>query len=214
MTDRPHYPVNLVLAGRRCLVVGGGGVAARKIGELVACGAVVQVVAPEVGDAVRAMVDGDAPVTWDERPYREGDVAGYWLVVAATDSPETNHAVFVDGEAHQVWVNSADDPDNCSVTLPARLRQGPLLVTFSTGGQSPAVASWLRRRHADEFGPEYATLIDMVAEERTALRSAGQSTEGLDWQGALDSGMLELIREGNLAEAKERLRACLSSSSD
>ncbi|MGZ4681151.1 MAG: hypothetical protein ACXV8G_01655, partial [Acidimicrobiales bacterium] len=70
-----------------------------------------------------------------------------------------------------------------------------------------------RRRYAEEFGPEYATLIELLAAERDALRQAGRSTEGLDWQAALDSGMLDLIREGRLAEAKERLQACLSSSS-
>ena len=100
-----------------------------------------------------------------------------------------------------------------ALTLPALIRQGSLLVTFSTGGHSPAVSSWLRRRFGDEFGPEYATLIDILAEERERIRRGGGSTEGLDWQGALDSGMLDLIRGGHLAEAKERLQACLSSSS-
>ena len=112
-----------------------------------------------------------------------------------------------------MWVNSADDPANCSFTLPSRIRQGSLLVTFATGGRSPAVATWLRRRFSEEFGPEYGTLIDLLATEREALRASGRSSEGLDWQPALDSGMLELIREGRLAEAKERLQACLSSSS-
>jgi precorrin-2 dehydrogenase / sirohydrochlorin ferrochelatase len=94
------------------------------------------------------------------------------------------------------------------------VRQGPLLVTFSTGGASPAVATWLRRRFTAEFGPEYVTLITLLAAERTRLKADGRSTEGLDWQAALDSGMLDLIRGGHLAEAKERLLACLSSSSD
>ena len=99
------------------------------------------------------------------------------------------------------------------VTLPSRVRQGPLLVTFATGGRSPALATWLRRRFGTEFGPEYVTLIEVLSEERARLQRDGRRTEGLDWQGALDSGMLELIREGRLAEAKERLKACLSSSS-
>ncbi|MGZ4759806.1 MAG: precorrin-2 dehydrogenase/sirohydrochlorin ferrochelatase family protein, partial [Acidimicrobiales bacterium] len=130
-----------------------------------------------------------------------------------TDDPAVNEAIYREGEAVGVWVNSADDPANCAFTLPARVRQGPLLVTFATGGRSPALATWLRRTYAAEFGPEYVTLIDMLAAERDHLRSLGRSTEGLDWQAALDSGMLDLIREGRLAEAKERLQACLSSSS-
>jgi hypothetical protein len=76
------------------------------------------------------------------------------------------------------------------------------------------MATWLRRRFSVEIGPEYLTLMGILAEERTRLQREGVPTEGLDWQGALDSGMLELVREGRLAEAKERLQACLSSSSD
>ncbi len=207
--DEVLYPVNVRVSGRRCLVVGGGRVAAGKVAGLVECGALVHVVAPVVADEVRAMA-GDG-VTWETRPYAAGEVSGYRLVITATDDPAVNHAVFADGEAAGVLVNSADDPDNCAFTLPSRIRQGRLLVTFATGGHSPAVATWLRRRFAEEFGPEYETLLTVLADEREVIRSSGRSTEGLDWQSALDSGMLELIREGRVAEAKERLQACLSS---
>jgi len=210
----PSYPVNLVLTGRRCLVVGGGSVAARKVEGLLDAGASVHVIATEIGASVKALGDEGRAVSYDERPYETGDVEGYWLVVTATDNSSTNRQVFEECEARRIWVNSADDPANCSFTLPSLIRQGSLLVTFSTGGRSPAVATWLRRRFGDEFGPEYVTLIDMLSSARDTIREAGQPTEGLDWQGALDSGMLDLIREGHLAEAKERLQACLSSSSD
>lgn len=208
--DAPLYPVNLVVAGRRCLVVGGGRVAAQKATELVACGAEVHVVAPSIAPELAAL-DG---VIAHERPYRAGEVVDYRLAVTATDDPGVNHQVFLEGEAAGVWVNSADDPANCAFTLPARVRQGPLLVTFSTGGHSPALATWLRRRFSEEIGPEYLALMGLLADERSRLQREGVPTEGLDWQGALDSGMLDLVREGRLAEAKERLQACLSSSSD
>jgi precorrin-2 dehydrogenase/sirohydrochlorin ferrochelatase len=212
--EQPQYPVNLVLAGKRCLVVGGGPVALQKVRGLLDADALVHVVATVVSAGLRALAAEVATLTVDERPYRAGEVANYWLGIAATDDPLVNRQVHIDGEALRVWVNSADDPDNCAFTLPSRIRQGPLLVTFSTGGASPAMATWLRRRFAGEFGPEYGTLIAMLADERARLKAEGRSTEGMDWQGALDSGMLDLIREGNLAEAKERLQACLSSSSD
>jgi len=208
--EAPLYPVNLVLAGRRCLVVGGGRVAFQKVRGLLDAEAQVRVIAPEADERLRAL-DG---VVWDQRPYRPGDVAGHHLVITATNDPEVNHTVATEADAAGIWVNSADDPANCTFILPARIRQGPLLVTFSTSGESPALSSWLRRRFAEEFGPEYATLIEMLSERRAMLQAEGTATEGLDWQAALDSGMLDLIREGNLAEAKERLQACLSSSSD
>jgi len=206
--DEPLYPVNLRLKGERVLVVGGGRVAEGKVRGLLDAGAEVTVVAPQVIDSIAAL-----PVAVEQRPYEATDIQGVRLVIAATNDPAVNHAVYVDGEAAGVWVNAADDPDNCRFTLPARIRQGPLLVTFATGGRSPAVAQWLRRRYQDEFGPEFEVLIDLLSETRDELRARGESTESPGWQRALDSGMLELIREGNLAEAKERLQACLSSSS-
>jgi siroheme synthase-like protein len=209
MIDEPLYPVHLRLAGRACLVVGGGPVAARKARGLVECGATVTVVAPEVVDELSAL-DG---VTCERRPYRDGEVSAYRLVVAATGDPDVDGRVFRDGEEHGVWVNAADDPDHCSVVLPAVSRRGPLVATFSTSGRSPAMATWLRRRYDAELGPEHLVLLDLLADQRDRLRHEGRPTEGLDWQQALDSGMLDLIREGNLAEAKERLEACLSSSS-
>jgi siroheme synthase-like protein len=109
-------------------------------------------------------------------------------------------------------VNAADDPANCSVTLPAVLRQGPVTVAVSTSGQSPALASWLRRRLEAEIGPEYAVAAELLAAERQAVIAAGRSTEDLDWLSALDGGMLEAIRDGDVPLAKERLKACLSSS--
>ena len=206
--DEPLYPVNLVVAGRRCLVVGGGRVAARKAEGLRACGAVVHVVAPHVGPEVRAQ----AGVTWEERPYRAGEVAGYRLAVTATGVPEVDAGVFADGEAAGVWVNSADDPGNCSFTLPAIVRRGPVVLTVSTGGHSPALAVWLKERLAAEVGPEYEVLAGLLSEERDAVRVAGRSTEDVDWRKALESDMLDLIRSGHVQQAKERLQACLSSS--
>jgi precorrin-2 dehydrogenase/sirohydrochlorin ferrochelatase len=204
-----QYPVNLVVEGRPCLVVGGGAVAAQKAAALLQCGAEVHVVGEQIGPEVRALA-----VTWEERSYSLGEVSGYRFAVAATGSSSTNATVYEDGEAAGVWVNSADDPDHCSATLPAILRRGSLMVTVSTGGRSPAVASWLKERLAAEIGPEYEVLLDLLATEREAVRADGRSTEGLNWQKALDSDMLELIKNGQVADARERLQACLSSSSD
>jgi len=210
--DAPAYPVNLILRGRRVLVVGGGRVAAQKVRGLLDADATVHVVATEVRTELEALVD-DPRLSWDVRPYRSGEVSEYRLVVTATGDPEVDGAVFADAEAADVWVNSADDPEHCTFTLPARVRRGPLLVAISTGGHSPALATWLRRRFEEELGPEYETLLGLLAEERRAVKAEGLSSEDLDWQRALDSGMLELIRAGRVTEAKERLQACLSSSS-
>ena len=121
-----------------------------------------------MGDEVRAL-----DVTWEERPYERGEVAGYRLAVACTDDPAANQAVFDDGEAAGVWVNAADDPERCSYTLPARLDRGRVLVTVSTGGHSPALASWLRDQLAEQVGDEVDTLAGLLAEARAELLADG-----------------------------------------
>ncbi|HEX6422656.1 MAG TPA: bifunctional precorrin-2 dehydrogenase/sirohydrochlorin ferrochelatase [Acidimicrobiales bacterium] len=211
--DQPLYPVNLVVAGRPCLVVGGGRVAVTKVRGLVEAGARVTVVAPEVDARIAEMAVG-GQVAVERRAYRPGEVSDHRFVVAATGDPAVNQQVYDDGETAGVWVNSADDPDRCSAILPARVRQGRLTVTVSTGGHSPAVAAWVRERLAEQLGPEYDQLIELLAEARNEVQARGVGTEQLDWRRALDSGILDLVRAGRLEDAKERLRACLSSSSD
>lgn len=207
------YPVNLLVAGRRCVVVGAGRIAARKIEALLDAGADVHVVAPELGPAVRDW-QAAGRLHAEHRPFRPADLDGAWLATAATPDPAVNQAVYEAGEARRVFVNAADDPDRCSFTLMSVVRQGDLVVTIGTGGRSPALATYLKDHVASEMGPEWSVLLELLAEAREQLRAAGTSTEAVDWRGALDSGMLELIRRGQLDQAKELLRACLSPSSD
>ena len=207
------YPVDLLVSGRRCVVVGAGRIAARKIAALLDAGAVVHVVAPHLGPEVQAWQAAGA-VTVDERPFVAADLDGAWLATSATPDPAVNQAVYDAGEARRIFVNSADDPDRCSFTLMSVVRQGDLVVTIGTGGRSPALATYLKEHVATEMGPEWEVLLELLSEERERLRAAGTSTETVDWRRAIDSGMLDLIRTGRVAQAKELLRACLSSSSD
>jgi len=207
------YPVNLLVRGRRVVVVGGGRIAARKIAALLEAGAVVHVVAPDLVDELEDARDAGR-ITVTQRPFAASDIDGAWLATAATSTPAVNRAVFEAGEARRVWVNAADDPSNCSFTLMSVVRQGDLVVTVGTGGRSPALATYLKDHVAQEMGPEWAALLELLSEAREELRAGGTSSETVDWRRALDSGMLELIRGGRTAEAKELLQACLSSSLD
>jgi len=207
------YPVNLLLEGRRCVVVGAGRIAARKVAALLDAGADVHVIAPDVGDEIEAW-GRDGALTVSVRPFTDADLDDAWLATAATSDRDVNRAVFDAGTARRVWVNAADDPEHCSCTLMSVVRQGDLVVTVGTGGRSPALATYLKDHVRTEMGPEWATLLELLSEARESLRSTGASSEGLDWRGALDSGMLDLIRDGRTADAKELLQTCLSSSSD
>lgn len=199
------YPVHLRLAGRPVLVVGGGHVARRKIAGLLAAEAHVTVVAPWIHPEVEAM-----PVTILQRPYRGSDLAGFWLAITCTDDPAVNRRVFLDGQEQRVWINSADDPDNCAWTLPSVARQGDITITAATNGRSPALSMWLRRRFEAEFDHRYLELLELLAETRSEAKSYHGTSEISGWNEALDSGLFDLIAEGRLDEARGALRASLN----
>ena len=159
--SKSFYMACLDVEGRRCLVVGGGAVGLEKAAGLVACGARVTVVSPEL-HAGFAELD----VEWRERDYETGDLEGMFLVIAATDETAVNRAVHRDAEERQMLCNVADVPELCNFILPAVHREGPIAVAVSTGGASPALAKRLRSQIAELVGPEHAVL----AEELRALR--------------------------------------------
>ncbi|MGI9600603.1 MAG: precorrin-2 dehydrogenase/sirohydrochlorin ferrochelatase family protein [Acidimicrobiales bacterium] len=198
----PSFPAQLRLAGRRCLVVGAGSVAARKIAGLRQAGAVVTVVAPDAVDEIVA----DDGVSWHQRHYVRGEAASYTLVITATDDPVVNRQVYRDGEAAGIFVNSADDPDNCSFTLPAVARRGPVQISVATDGRSPAVSGWLRRRLESRLEPELDALVRLAAEVRTELRDAVGTAEVGGWDEALDAALVYL-QAGDSDNAAAALRA-------
>jgi siroheme synthase-like protein len=171
------YPIVVRLAGRRVVVVGGGEVALRKASALVASGAAVTVVAPEVV-AGFAQLDGVDVV---RRRYESGDVAGAWLVVAATDDPVVQQQIFDDGERAGVFVNAVDDPERCSYVLPAVVRRGPVIVAVSTQGRSPALAGQLRDRLAAALPDDLEAIVEAAAARRRAIHARGGSTEDEAW---------------------------------
>ncbi|HEY4376891.1 MAG TPA: bifunctional precorrin-2 dehydrogenase/sirohydrochlorin ferrochelatase [Acidimicrobiales bacterium] len=215
MDDPVRYPVLLDLRGAPCLVVGGGAVAGRKVDGLRASGAKVTVVAPEVGEVLSSLA-ALAEIIWQAGPYEPGLAAdARWrFVVAATDDQGVNRQVVADATAAGVWANDAGDPSGGPAARPAVHREGPITVTVSTDGLSPAAAAWLRDQIPNLVGREHATLVALLGEARKQASRDGRDVPNATWQAALDSGMLDLIRRGRISEAKERLQACLSSSSD
>jgi len=199
------YPVGLDLRGRRVLVVGGGHVAARKVAGLLRAGAVVTVVAPE---AVSEIAE-DPDVRWHERSYRRGEVASYRLAITATDDPAVNRQVARDGEAANVFVNSADDPGNCTFILPAVVTRGDLQLTASTSGRSPAFARWARQRLEQLFTDAHARTLDLLAEVRAEVREVHGTSELPGWDDAIDDELVALVGAGDVDQARLRLRTAL-----
>ncbi len=138
------FPMFLKLTGRICVVVGAGVIAESKIESLLAAEAHVMVVAPEGLPRVQEWAQG-GDVTWVRREYHEGDLAGAFLAVAATATPEVNRAVFAEAQERGVLVNAVDDPPFCDFYFPSVVRRGELQIAISTAGESPALAQRLRK---------------------------------------------------------------------
>ena len=121
-----------------------------------------------------------------------------------------NAAVYAAGEAARIWVNSADDPANCSFTMMSVVRRGDLVVAVGTGGRSPALAAYLRRRLNEEIGPEYEVLLELLSEAREAMRAGGAFDRGrrLATGVRLRASLTSSARVAT-AEAKELLSSCL-----
>ena len=199
-----YYPVFLELTGRRCLVVGGGPVAERRIDGLLAAGAPVTVISPALTPALAALAAAGR-IRHEPRGYRPGDLAGFDLAFTATDTGEVNGAVAAEARQRGVWVNAADDPAHCTFILPALVRRGDLTVAVATGGTSPALARAVREELETYFTPEYATLAEIAGEARRELRAAGRAATAEAWRRALGPEVRRLIVERGRDEAKRHI---------
>ena len=199
------YPVVLDLRGRRALVVGAGPVAARKVAGLLSARAIVSVVAPEAVPEIA----NDPDVRWHRRGYRHGEVASYRVAITATDDPAVNRQVARDGEAANVFVNSADDPSNCAFILPSVITRGDLQIAVSTNGRSPAMARWARRHLEALFTEVHARTLDLLSEVRDELRSSRGTSEVPGWDDVIDDDLFELVADDRLDEARRRVRAAV-----
>ena len=198
------YPVFLELRGRRCLVVGGGGVAERRAEGLLAAGATVTVISPTLTPTL-ATLAAEGRIRHEPRAFEPADFDAIDLAFAATDRGEVNAALFREACARGVWVNAADDPAHCTFILPALVRRGDLTVAVSTGGTSPALARAMREELERFLTAEYAILAQIAAEARRELRAAGRVADAETWRRALGPEVRRLIVERGPGEAKRHL---------
>ena len=221
-----YYPIFLDVQGKPVLLVGGGHVADEKLGKLVDHGADVTIVAPELIAPVRAIVEAGR-ARWEQREYRPGDTAGYFLVMVATDNGAVNRTVADEARGNGILVNAADDADNCDFILPSLVRRGEIAVAASTGGTSPAMARGLRERLEEFLSDDVLALAALLADVRREVRvgdhecaahcSRAETPPPLlckecpnriptdRWQEAINAELMALINLGDLEAARARL---------
>jgi len=170
------FPMMIKLAGRKCVVVGAGKVAAGRVEGLLSAGARVVVIGPKAVGRIRVRAKA-GELIWRPRRFSPRDLSGAFLAIAATDSPSTNESVFRFSRARRVLCNSVDDPEHCDFYYPAVVRRGPLQIAISTSGRSPALAARLRRELSRQFGQEWGALVERVGKKRQEILRRVPSTQ-------------------------------------
>lgn len=200
------YPITLTgLDSVRCVVVGGGEVAARKVAALREAGARPVVISPEAGEELQLQAErGEIELT--ARPYRAGDLTGARLVIAATDDRETNRTVWSEAQAVGCLINVVDDPAHCSFHVPATVRRGPLTISIATAGKSPALAGRIRQSLEQQFDAGYQPYLELLGELRPHIREriADAAQRRKLWEALLDAELLALCRQGRQGIARRQ----------
>jgi siroheme synthase-like protein len=201
-----YYPIFLNLQGRRCVVIGGGAIAEGKVRGLLEAEAAVIVVTPTLTPGLQAWVD-EGRVGHLRRAYQPGDLAGAFLVISAADDHAVNARVWEEANARHLPVNVVDDTPHCSFIAPSILRRGDLTVAISTGGKAPALAVRLREQLEHVVGDEHARFLELAGtlREPLAARHPGFETRKALWYQLVDSDVLELLRRGDEALARQRM---------
>lgn len=197
-----YYPVMLDVRGRLAIVVGGDRMAAEKAAGLVSSGADVRVISPEFCDELLAQAE-HKQVTLQRKSYEPGDLAGAFVVIAATNDPQLVQAIWSETQERGQLVNIVDVPARCSFIMPSILRREPLTIAVSTEGASPGLAKRIRRDLEEIFPPAYGTYLRLAALARTHLRQHGVSYDRRDefFDDFHKSDVLNKLVEGDILQA-------------
>jgi precorrin-2 dehydrogenase/sirohydrochlorin ferrochelatase len=208
MGMRTLYPMMVNLTARRCLVVGGGRVAERKVTRLLECGAQVEVVSPTATPHLAASA-ASRRIRWRRRSVRNADLSGAFLVFAATDDPEVNRDIARRMGSMGGLVNVVDDPEACSFLVPSVLRRGELTIALSTGGGSPALAKKLRQHLEQTIGPEYAKFLRALRllRQRTRQTVRDPKKRQAIYRRAVASNLFEAAARGDSASVAAEIDA-------
>ncbi len=204
-------PIFMNVRGRRTLVVGGGEVAARKVGLLLEAGAAVTVVSPALGSTLKAQADSNA-ITWRQAAFAPADLEDVALVVAATDDEKVNRQVSELAQARSLPVNVVDNPELCSFLMPSIIDRSPVQIAVSTGGASPVLARLLRARLESAIPAAYGRLAQLVESFRDQVKARFKDTNARRnfWEHVLQGEIAEMVFAGKDEQARDALEAAVA----
>lgn len=205
-----YYPLYVDLEGKRCVVIGGGDVAERKVGSLLECDANVEVISPELTPGLTKLAQ-EGMLEIVSREYQPGDLKDAALAIVATDNTAVNMAVHREATENQIPVNVVDVPELCSFIVPSTIRRGDLIISISTSGSCPALAKDIRKRLEQSFGGEYGAFCDVLKDFRKDVidkyDDPKDRTEAL--RRLITSDAIDLIRARDKRALEERVKSCM-----
>src|SRR3972149_7637970 len=198
------YPIYLDVKDKKCVIVGGGKVAYRKVCSLKEAGAEVVVVSPETCPEIADKKD----IALIKKDYDENILDGALLVIAATDNEAVNKKVSLDARKRNIIVNVVDHPELCSFIVPSTINRGDLCISISTGGASPAVAKSIREKLEDVFGSEYEEYLNLLTKMRSIamsdIKNSAKRRKVL--QRMAEKDILDIMKNKGVTEAEARMR--------
>lgn len=192
------YPIYLNLENKTCLVVGGGGVAERKVLTLLESAAKVVVVSPQITPKLQQLAN-QKTINWIKRGYEDEDLEGAFLVIGATDDRRLHEKIVAQADKNNILTNIVDVPDLCNFIVPSKVERGDLCISISTSGKSPALAKKIRRQLEKQFGPEYADFLNMMGDYRGEIINKypdGKKRKKI-FEQMVDSDLLQLLKAGD-----------------
>ncbi len=197
-----YLPAFLNIRKRRCLVVGGGDVAARKVALLLRAAGLVEVVAPQLGNELRALYE-KGEIEWQPASFEAGNLESVMLVVAATNDSELNRRISLQAGEKNIPVNVVDQPDLCSFIFPSIVDRSPVIVAVSTGGASPVLARMLRAHLEAAIPASYGRLATLMGEFRARIkqRFSNSGQRRRFWEKILQGPVTEMVFAGREQEA-------------
>ncbi|HEV7552049.1 MAG TPA: bifunctional precorrin-2 dehydrogenase/sirohydrochlorin ferrochelatase [Candidatus Angelobacter sp.] len=170
------YPIFLKLDGHKVLIIGGGQIAEQKIEAVLRSATDVTVISPQVTPRIRLWAH-QGRIKHQGTEFRPGMTHGFFLVIACTDSEETNRAVYQEAREFGALANAVDDPCYCDFYAPAVVSRGEFQIAISTGGNSPALSQHVRKQLEQDFGPEYESWTEWLGRMRDVMRKVLPRTE-------------------------------------
>ncbi len=206
-----RYPINLNLENKKCLVIGAGKVAERKVRRLLGCGAKVLVISPQITRYLKALAE-KKKIIFKKRRVNLTDLNSVYLVISAASDRKINSLISSYCHRKGILINVVDSPKECNFILPSIVRRGGLTIAISTDGISPALSKKIRQDLERRFGAEYAKLLRIMKKLRPevlrVIKNSG--SRKAFFQKVVQADILNLLKRGKGQQAREKIRAILT----